>query len=880
LTGGSITETGGAITVTNLALQAAGNMDFGNPNDVATLAANQTGGTLFSYLALLDLTIGSVDGVNGLHTNSATTMSAPGSITVTNTPAANDIDTNGHSLTVFAATFTNDAGAAIASEGGLISIVADNMTLAAGSSINSGTGELDEVNLLPETLNRPIHLGDAGSASALGLTAAELNTVTAGLFVIGFGGAGDITITAAIAPANAGTFKLESGGGVSQNSAATITAANLAIDVSNAVQLTQTNNVQNLAGFVENSGQGFTFVNAGTLNVGDVGGLGAVRTTNGDISITTLAGDMSVTDDMHAGTGAITLMAAGNLTIAGNITAGGNVDTNAGQNFSVVNSLPFQFTIKSTSGNVETDAGHNFTLPLGATLEADTGTISIGYGYNPGPATADLFGALVGTSASIDGGNGGDTFNINPSATPALTATGGTGSDIFNVTPNALSIITVHGNNPTPPADPGDSLNVALAGTTTPHLSATRTSTGYQGSWTFGNRANVNFDGIETLANETRIAVGSQASDFSGVTPDVSVRDASGTEIAHFLAFDPSASPSPVGGVRIAVGDVNGDGVPDIIVAAGPGFAPEVKVIDGTKLNMVDSHGVIEAAALLADFDAYSPFFRGGVYVAFGLTASIPEIVTGAGPGGGPHVKVIDGTKLNELQPNKEIADSALVGQFYAYSPFFGGGVRVAIADLNGDGVADIVTGAGPGGGPHVKVVDGTKLNDLQSDSEPASSALLGQFYAYSPDFNGGVFVAVSTVGTHPVIVTGAGAQLSGGPNVGPQVKVIDATLLNMLDSNSEPTGSALLGKFFAYNPTSTAGVTVAAADINADGVASIITGGQALSGGSNQPQVKVIDGTKLGDLQPNQEISDTALLDSFFFLFSPGSVGVFVGGQ
>lgn len=30
-------------------------------------------------------------------------------------------------------------------------------------------------------------------------------------------------------------------------------------------------------------------------------------------------------------------------------------------------------------------------------------------------------------------------------------------------------------------------------------------------------------------------------------------------------------------------------------------------------------------------------------------------------------------------------------------------------------------------------------------------------------------------------------------------------------------------------------------------------------------PEVKVIDGTKLSDLQPNQESADTALLDSFF---------------
>jgi CSLREA domain-containing protein len=369
------------------------------------------------------------------------------------------------------------------------------------------------------------------------------------------------------------------------------------------------------------------------------------------------------------------------------------------------------------------------------------------------------------------------------------------------------------------------------------------------------------------IASNTPIIVA--ATDAGDPAPDVKVRDLLGNQLANFLAFNQGFT----GGVRVAVGDVNGDGIPDIIVAAGAGMAPEVKVIDGTKLNMLQADGVIAPGALLADFDAYSPSFQGGVYVAFGLTAGVPEIVTGAGAGGGPHVKVIDGTELKQLQATGEIADSALLGQFYAYSPFFSGGVRVAAADLNGDGVADIVTGAGPGGGPHVKAIDGTKLNDLQTDSQPASSALLGQFYAYSPDFSGGVFVAASSQGTHPVIVTGAGAG-----NIGPQVKVLDATLLDMLDSNSNPTGSALLGHFFAYDPTSTAGVTVAATDLNADGVADVITGGFANS--SAYPLVKAIDGTKLNDLQPNQEISDTALLNSFLFPLFPIPADVFVGGQ
>jgi hypothetical protein len=90
------------------------------------------------------------------------------------------------------------------------------------------------------------------------------------------------------------------------------------------------------------------------------------------------------------------------------------------------------------------------------------------------------------------------------------------------------------------------------------------------------------------------------------------------------------------------------------------------------------------------------------------------EIITGAGPGGGPHVKIWDYATLN------------VDGQFMAYGgvtdsngqvvdQFFSGGVRVALADVNGDNINEILTGAGPGGGPHVKAFAGFNLELLLS---------------------------------------------------------------------------------------------------------------------------------------------------------------------
>jgi hypothetical protein len=66
------------------------------------------------------------------------------------------------------------------------------------------------------------------------------------------------------------------------------------------------------------------------------------------------------------------------------------------------------------------------------------------------------------------------------------------------------------------------------------------------------------------------------------------------------------------------------------------------------------------------------------------------EIITGAGAGGGPHVRGFTGDGTD-----------AGIG-FFAYSSAFTGGVRVAVGNLNGAGTAEIVTAAGPGGGPHV----------------------------------------------------------------------------------------------------------------------------------------------------------------------------------
>ncbi|HXH38234.1 MAG TPA: hypothetical protein VNN08_06375, partial [Thermoanaerobaculia bacterium] len=85
------------------------------------------------------------------------------------------------------------------------------------------------------------------------------------------------------------------------------------------------------------------------------------------------------------------------------------------------------------------------------------------------------------------------------SGVTTLQANGGGASDTFNVTPAPTTVINIDGNLPTPPASPGDSLNVNTSGTTSPALGYASTASGFAGGYTFGNRAAVNFQEIETL---------------------------------------------------------------------------------------------------------------------------------------------------------------------------------------------------------------------------------------------------------------------------------------------------------------------------------------------------------------------------------------------
>src|SRR5205823_11985051 len=277
--------------------------------------------------------------------------------------------------------------------------------------------------------------------------------------------------------------------------------------------------------------------------------------------------------------------------------------------------------------------------------------------------------------------------------------------------------------------------------------------------------------------------------------PYLHVNDAlTGNLVDSILAYDPFFS----GGVRVAMGDVNGDGFVDFVTTTGKGGGPDVKVFDG------------RTGSPLLSFFAYDPNFTGGVFVASGDIDGdgFADIICGADSGGGPNVTAFKGAA--SLSPTQK---PQIVLSFFPYDINFTGGVRVAAADVEGIGRDDIITGAGPGGGPNVTIYRLTN----------GTPQVFRSYFAYDPRFSAGIFVAGCDVeGTGKAAII-TGADQGGGPNI----------------LVSRAADQAPIFSFFPYDPRFNGGVRVAAVDANQDGHADVIVG----AGKGGGPNVKVIDG-------------------------------------
>lgn len=163
------------------------------------------------------------------------------------------------------------------------------------------------------------------------------------------------------------------------------------------------------------------------------------------------------------------------------------------------------------------------------------------------------------------------------------------------------------------------------------------------------------------------------------------------------------------GGVNIAVSNLYG-GKKNYVVTGNKTGQAHVKIYD-LKGNTQGSGCY-----------PFPPQHLGGVNVGVGnvIGGKKQEIVVAAGFGGGPHVRIFS-NKCTLVHPG-----------FFAYEKHLRIGVNMAVGDINGDGRAEIITGAGPGGGPHIRIFnnDGTLMSP--------------GFFAYDTSDRSGVLVSTA----------------------------------------------------------------------------------------------------------------------------------------
>ncbi len=191
----------------------------------------------------------------------------------------------------------------------------------------------------------------------------------------------------------------------------------------------------------------------------------------------------------------------------------------------------------------------------------------------------------------------------------------------------------------------------------------------------------------------------------AGLPPQVTLRSISDGVLSSFLAYGATFR----GGVTAQVGDVDGDGNFEIVTVTGSGGGPHVRVFT-------------LAGALKYQFFAYETTYLGGLALAVADVDGdgVADIVVSPIGRHAPEVRIFSGKGVKKTS-------------FFAYDRLFLCGVRIAAGDVDGDGATEIVTAPASAGGPHIRVWNG-------------KGAVLSSFFADDPAIRSGYLLAAGDV--------------------------------------------------------------------------------------------------------------------------------------
>jgi hypothetical protein len=241
------------------------------------------------------------------------------------------------------------------------------------------------------------------------------------------------------------------------------------------------------------------------------------------------------------------------------------------------------------------------------------------------------------------------------------------------------------------------------------------------------------------------------------------------------------------GGARVVHADVTGDGAKDYIIGSGGNLQARFRIWDGVSRKLIlDS----------------TPFedFQGGLVLAAGDVNGdrIADLIIGPDVAGGPRIKILAGGSFGNVIPD-------FFGLPY---PDFRGGLRLASADINRDGFADVVVAPGEGGGPRVTVYDGASV----AGGNP--KLMVNDFFVFDSNLRSGLYLTAGDIDGDGFADVVAGSGEGGGP----RVRVIGGASI----ASGSPVATA---DFFAGNTNDRGGVRVAAVSYDNDARADLLVG-------------------------------------------------------
>lgn len=267
----------------------------------------------------------------------------------------------------------------------------------------------------------------------------------------------------------------------------------------------------------------------------------------------------------------------------------------------------------------------------------------------------------------------------------------------------------------------------------------------------------------------------------NGKPASVQVRDANGDRVIQTVTPFPGYEGTP----SVAMADVNGDMILDLIVGTGKGTSPEVVAYDGN--DTVD--GVFRTE--LTRFTPFDDGFQGGVSVAgadIDGNSMADNIIVGSGPDMESQVNVYSSTLPSQPDQAPEI--------FSTFTPYPGSksGVTLATGMVEAtSGRQTLVTAPGAGDAPLIKsfrwdLFSPTARAQANGTATQEHSAKAGepkmtsQFMAYDQRYTGGVALSTGWVagaeggamsivtsqlaGEGRVRVWSSGSRLDGQPDI------------------------------------------------------------------------------------------------------------------